>query len=530
MALAGSQLWSSDTLAAGIDTLREQGVKLEPSPESREAMQRELEELQQQRKAYVDQVSEHSPNRVLKKHRVNFKSPSDATYGDSHQGPPSPAPEVRKSLFSTDGKMDGEANDVQDASIFGATGDCPEEDALVKRMRERMEALTLENRELAQENAAMRAELENRKVLQTGEPDQQEPEGVTDEAARKRLERICKRRADGTLTVPESIHDAWKKGGDTRNNLLKALTEANFNKEEFVKMVKIQEENKEQVQYKCWAGWASEEKMRDTLKIKETRITAIKQFCAQREGFVKHDRYEGKPLYWVEEEIEVEYFKTLSRSRNEQSEYQVASTAESVFGEAAEPVRMDMGLAAGGMPSSAPAGPQQVPQKPGQAGGNPFPPVLKSELPSDHILKYMEGLTKKSLKISELKAKYEAIPVGDRSVAHTGFIGKLELKVKDLDQLHGEINDVYASGAVEGYADKHEVDLRELYKKATKSVQDALTLESRSKAIPLPKAKPLPNKPGAKMPAKAKAKAKAAPNCPDEELPSGGGRRASKKK
>ena len=34
-------------------------------------------------------------------------------------------------------------------------------------------------------------------------------------------------------------------------------------------MVKIQEENKEQVQYKCWAGWASEEKMRDTLKIKE---------------------------------------------------------------------------------------------------------------------------------------------------------------------------------------------------------------------------------------------------------------------
>ena len=39
----------------------------------------------------------------------------------------------------------------------------------------------------------------------------------------------------------------------------------------------------------------------------------------------------------------MEYLKTLSRSRNEQSEYQVASTAESVFGAAAEPVRMDMG-------------------------------------------------------------------------------------------------------------------------------------------------------------------------------------------
>lgn len=61
-------------------------------------------------------------------------------------------------------------------------------------------------------------------------------------------------------------------------------------------------------------------------------------------------------------------------------------------------------------------------------------------------------------------------------------------------------------------------------------VQDALTLESRSRAIPVPKAKPFPNKPGAKMAAKPKAKAKAAPNSPDEELPAGAGRRAVKKK
>lgn len=117
-----------------------------------------------------------------------------------------------------------------------------------------------------------------------------------------------------------------------------------------------------------------------------------------------------------------------------------------------------------GMPSSAPPGPQQVPQRTGgQGGGHPFPPVLKTELPSDHILKYMDGLTKKSLKISdsqltklnllgkwyilpknlygdmmlfskidrwfglqtaikELKGKYEAIPAGDRTVAHSGFL------------------------------------------------------------------------------------------------------------
>ena len=62
-------------------------------------------------------------------------------------------------------------------------------------------------------------------------------------------------------------------------------------------------------------------------------------------------------------------------------------------------------------------------------------------------------------------------------------------------------------------------------------VQDAMTLESRSKAIPLPKAKPAPIKPGAKTQAKAKAKAKAAPHGPDgDDQTNGGGRRASKKR
>lgn len=86
------------------------------------------------------------------------------------------------------------------------------------------------------------------------------------------------------------------------------------------------------------------------------------------------------------------------------------------------------------------------------------------------------------------------------------FIGKLDLKIKELDQLHGGINDVFGSGAVEGYSEKqldsttlakktlgvmvlpydsneiasevfplapslrHEAELRDLYKKATKSL------------------------------------------------------------
>ena len=39
--------------------------------------------------------------------------------------------------------------------------------------------------------------------------------------------------------------------------------------DDFVKLVTLREEKQEMVKMKCWAGWASEDKMRDILKIKE---------------------------------------------------------------------------------------------------------------------------------------------------------------------------------------------------------------------------------------------------------------------
>ena len=40
--------------------------------------------------------------------------------------------------------------------------------------------------------------------------------------------------------------------------------------ERFITMVKMVSEQKEQVKFKCWAGWASEDKMRDELHMKES--------------------------------------------------------------------------------------------------------------------------------------------------------------------------------------------------------------------------------------------------------------------
>ena len=167
-----------------------------------------------------------------------------------------------------------------------------------------------------------------------------------------------------------------------------------------------------------------------------------------------------------------------------------------------------------GMPSSANGHGRAQQPAPGTQSAV-FPPVLGDENPSDKILKYLDGLTKKSNKIveprteippdvfisliksllqrctrvvteqfrvffilpvsrtnaaiaKELKNKYEAIPADDRTVAQTGllgltcveviatlrYLGKLDLKIMDLEKIHAEINDIYASGAVEGYSEE----------------------------------------------------------------------------
>lgn len=63
----------------------------------------------------------------------------------------------------------------------------------------------------------------------------------------------------------------------------------------------------------------------------------------------RHDRYEGKPLYWIEEEVEIEWEKVASRSRAEQSEYQVAASAEDVLTSSLDTLQVDMKMVAGGL-------------------------------------------------------------------------------------------------------------------------------------------------------------------------------------
>lgn len=63
-----------------------------------------------------------------------------------------------------------------------------------------IERLTMENSDLLERNQALDVELRNIKSIQEGGPDDEateQPEQLSEEAQRKRLERLCKRKTDG---------------------------------------------------------------------------------------------------------------------------------------------------------------------------------------------------------------------------------------------------------------------------------------------------------------------------------------------
>lgn len=64
---------------------------------------------------------------------------------------------------------------------------------------------------------------------------------------------------------------------------------------------------------------------------------------------IRTDKYDGKPIYWVEEEVEVEWQKTTSRTQAKSSEYQVAASLGDAMADANEPLHLDMKAIASGL-------------------------------------------------------------------------------------------------------------------------------------------------------------------------------------
>ena len=62
-----------------------------------------------------------------------------------------------------------------------------------------------------------------------------EDERELSEAAKKqRLRRVCQRKPSGKLSVPESVHEMWKKGGHMREELQELLEESGWDKDQTI--------------------------------------------------------------------------------------------------------------------------------------------------------------------------------------------------------------------------------------------------------------------------------------------------------
>ena len=101
-----------------------------------------------------------------------------------------------------------ESRGQEEPRSFASSGECPDENATVKQLWARIASLETENRQLAQENSNLHLELQNRDKALNAEQEGADAaadggslgQTISDEALRKRLERICKRDRNGKLS------------------------------------------------------------------------------------------------------------------------------------------------------------------------------------------------------------------------------------------------------------------------------------------------------------------------------------------
>lgn len=97
-----------------------------------------------------------------------------------------------------------------------------------------MEALQAENNDLkvAQAKAATLQPEDAVDAVEAEEPDVDvlASDAPSVDAGRKKLDRMCKRRANGSLAVPQHVHDEWAKGGAARADLRKLLMDCGLDK------------------------------------------------------------------------------------------------------------------------------------------------------------------------------------------------------------------------------------------------------------------------------------------------------------
>ena len=63
------------------------------------------------------------------------------------------------------------------------------------------------------------------------ETETEDGEELSEAAKKARLRRVCQRSALGKLKVPEDVHEMWKKGGHSRDELCRILEDSDWDKD-----------------------------------------------------------------------------------------------------------------------------------------------------------------------------------------------------------------------------------------------------------------------------------------------------------
>ena len=143
-------------------------------------------------------------------------------------------------------------------------------DDVIASLRQQVEQLTLASR--AEASTVPRPE-----PVEAPAPVDEpvEPQVVTSAAARQRLRRLCERRLDGSLAVPEDVHAAWKAGGSSREGLLKVYVGAGHDKASFLREIQHETRRSKELKVEVTGDFFTEEEMREELKLSERLSAAI---------------------------------------------------------------------------------------------------------------------------------------------------------------------------------------------------------------------------------------------------------------
>ncbi|CAE7729124.1 unnamed protein product [Symbiodinium sp. CCMP2592] len=122
------------------------------------------------------------------------------------------------------------------------------------------------------------------------------------EAARQRVRRMVKMRADGSYGVPQHIVDTWNRQGKARENLVRAFMDAGCNKESFVREITVQNEREKELSVVVEGDFYTESQLAEEKKLSPERIADIKAFARQNPALMRKDTYNPKMVtYWYEE-------------------------------------------------------------------------------------------------------------------------------------------------------------------------------------------------------------------------------------